>query len=241
MIKMYFTKTGRPIKPYPKPKNSKRFKNLTGKTFGRLKVVKYLGRCYHSNNTNGFSNHWAANCSCGKKDVVVATASFRKGTQSCGCLADEQRRERAFVHGGRGSSNEDRTATYVTWFQMRSRCNNQNNKDFKNYGERGIVVCDSWGQFKNFLADMGERPPHMTLDRIDNDGNYAKDNCRWATRKEQCRNTRVNHIVEFNGRKQPIVVWAEEYNINARTLRTRIVDAKWSIKKALTTPVRKNR
>ena len=237
MIKMQFTKTGRPIKPYPKPKSSKRFKDLTGKTFGRLKVVKYLGRCYKPNNTSSFSNYWTANCSCGKKGVIVAASNFGKGTHSCGCLADEQRRERAFVHGERGSSNEDRTATYVTWCQMRSRCSNQNNKDFKNYGERGITICDSWGQFKNFLTDMGERPPRMTLDRRDNNGNYEKNNCRWATRKEQGRNTRVNHIVEFNGRKQPIVAWAEEYGINSGTLGTRL--NKWSIKKALTTPVRK--
>ena len=234
MIKMYFTKTGRPIKPYPKPKNSKLFKDATGKTFGRLTVVKYLGRCYRS--SGSFSHVWSANCSCGVKGVTVKSSHLNT-TKSCGCFARETWSERAFVHGARGSSDEDRTPTYITWSHMRRRCSNPNNKDFKNYGERGITVCDSWGQFKNFLTDMGERPPHMTLDRIDNNGNYEKNNCRWATRKEQGRNTRSNRIITYNGRDQPMVAWAEEYGINASTLGTRL--NKWSIKKALTTPVRK--
>jgi hypothetical protein len=235
MIRMYFTKSGRPIKPYPKPKNSKRFKNLTGKTFGRLKVVKYLGRCYGSN--GGFSNFWLANCSCGEKDVVVETSHFGKDTNSCGCLREDKLREKSFIHGH--ASHDNRTPTYKTWCKMRRRCFDPHNKDFKHYGERGITVCDSWGQFKTFLNDMGERLPHMTLDRIDNNGNYEKNNCRWATRKEQNRNTRSNRIITYNGRDQPMVAWAEEYGIASSTLRTRIVDAKWSIKKALTTPVRK--
>ena len=237
MIERYFTKTGRPIESYPKPKSSKRFKDLTGKTFGRLKVVKYLGRCYDP--SGGFSNFWCANCSCGVKDVAVKSSHLGSATKSCGCLNIEKLRARAFIHGACGASDADRTSTYITWNTMRQRCNNSNHPDFKNYGGRGITVCKSWGQFKNFLADMGERMPPMTLDRIDNNGNYEKNNCRWATRKEQGRNTRNNHIIKFNGREQPLVVWAEEYGIKEKTLRSRF-KRKWSVKKSLTTPVHKN-
>ena len=236
MIKMYFTKTGRPIKLYPKPTNSKRFKDLTGKTFGRLKVVKYLGRCYVS---ESFNNFWAVTCSCGAKDVVVQTSDLMSGrTRSCGCFNDEERSKRAFIHGHSKSNDGNYTPTYVSWTQMRRRCFDPKKHSFKNYGGRGITICDSWSQFENFLADMGERPPNMTLDRIDNDGNYEKTNCRWATRKEQGRNTRVNRNLTYNGRTQPAVVWAEEYGINFSTFRHRINKGKWSVKKALTTPVR---
>ena len=235
MIKMYFTKTGRPIQSYPKPKNSKQFYDLTGKTFGRLKVVKYLGRCYSS---KSFRNYWGANCSCGVKDVSVQTSDLNSGsTRSCGCLSNEVREKRCFVHGHGVRGNK--TPTYQTWVSMRERCYNKKRYNFKWYGGRGITVCDSWRQFKNFLNDMGERPPNKTLDRIDNNSNYEKSNCRWATRKEQGRNSRRNHIVSFNGRDLPIVVWAEEYGVNASTLQTRLNRCKWSVKKALTTPVRK--
>jgi len=235
MIKMYFTKTGQPIQSYPKPTNSKRFYDLTGKTFGRLKVVKYLGRSYSS---KSFRNYWSANCSCGVKDVSVQTSHLSRGsTRSCGCLSNEAQKKRCFVHGH--GARDNRTPTYYTWVSMLERCYNKKRYNFKWYGGRGITVCDSWRQFENFLNDMGERPPNKTLDRIDNNSNYEKSNCRWATHKEQGRNSRRNHIVSFNGRDLPIVVWAEEYGVNASTLQTRLNRGKWSVKKALTTPVRK--
>jgi len=241
MIKMYFTKTGRPIKPYPKPTNSKRFIDATGKTFGRLTVVKYLGRCYRATQQrySSYDHIWIANCSCGVKDVPVRGSNLGRYTNSCGCLHLEKLRKRSFIHGGAGATNADRTSTYLIWSEMRSRCNNPKHKDFKNYGGRGITVCESWNQFKNFLDDMGERPPRRSLDRTDNNGNYEKGNCRWATQKEQCRNTRVNHIVEFNGRKQSIAAWAEEYGMKSNTLHSRLCRSMWSVGKALTTPVRK--
>ena len=236
MVERHFTKTGQPIQSYPKPTNSKRFQDLTGKTFGRLKVVKYLGRCYSAANT--FRNFWGANCSCGLKDVPVQTADLNSGSiRSCGCLNDERRLERCFVHGH--STRSEKTPTYYTWLAMRDRCHNKKRQGFKWYGGRGITICKRWSQFKNFLDDMGERPPNKTLDRIDNNSNYEKSNCRWATHKEQGRNSRRNHIVSFNGRDLPLVVWAEEYGVNASTLQTRLKQRKWSVKKALTTPVRK--
>jgi len=235
MIKMYFTKTGRPIKVYPKPKNSKRFKDLTGKTFGRLKVVKYIGRCYA---TPSFRNYWSMNCSCGAKDVSVTTGDLTNGcTRSCGCLSNEMRAERCFVHGH--STAGSPTPTYTTWLSMKKRCHDKKGSSYKNYGGRGITICKHWGQFKNFLDDMGERPSNKTLDRIDNNGNYEKSNCRWATAKEQGRNSRRNRIVSFNGRDLPIAAWAEEYGIKSSTFHSRL-SSKWSVKKALTTPVRKH-
>lgn len=96
------------------------------------------------------------------------------------------------IHGH--ASTYDPSPTYITWNQMMDRCYNVNNKDYPNYGGRGIVVSDEWAEFSTFLNDMGERPQDKTLDRIDNSGNYCKDNCRWATREEQARNRSTTYL-----------------------------------------------
>jgi len=121
---------------------------------------------------------------------------------------------------------------------MKSRCNNPNNVSFDNYGGRGISVCGRWDKYQNFISDMGNRPTlKHTLDRIDNDGNYEPSNCRWATRKEQQRNRRTNHIIEFNGESKNITDWSNDLGIKLTTLIGRL-DRGWSIEKTLTTPVK---
>ena len=136
----------------------------------------------------------------------------------------------------RATHRMEGTPTYKTWDALRQRCLNPKNKDYPRYGGAGISVCDRWKHsFEAFLADMGERPAGMTLDRINNDEGYSKENCRWATIVTQNRNRRSNVIIEYNGESGPISFWAERMGIERKTLEYRI-RAGWDTERALTTP-----
>ena len=126
------------------------------------------------------------------------------------------------------------TPEYRAWGHMVGRCTTESDAAFKNYGGRGIKVCDRWLDFVNFLADMGERPPGKTIDRIDNNGDYCKENCKWSTPQEQSRNRRSNHLLTFQGKTMNITEWSEEIGINHRTIRSRI-NYGFSIERVLST------
>jgi hypothetical protein len=127
---------------------------------------------------------------------------------------------------------------HSSWTAMKTRCNNPNIEGYKNYGGRGIKVCERWETFENFLTDMGERPIGMSLDRINNDGNYEPGNCRWATRKQQSLNSRHIRWIEFQGVKLPENAMAARHGLTADQLARRLHDG-WTIERALTQPMRK--
>ena len=157
--------------------------HLIGKTFGRLTVIGFAGR------SNVGEYLWRCHCLCGK-DTTVKSQKLRLGyTKSCGCLKVEMRRY-IRIHGMRKSRE------YQTWIGMKARCSNPHSGYFKNYGGRGIKVCDRWlKDFPNFFSDLGPRPEGYSLDRIDSNGNYEPSNCRWASIKTQQRNKRSNQLI----------------------------------------------
>lgn len=124
--------------------------------------------------------------------------------------------------------------TYQTWTDMRRRCGNAKNITYASYGGRGITVCDRWQLFENFLADMGERPHGMEIDRIDNDGNYEPGNCRWATCRENSLNRRSTKFVEFRGERLCVTEWACRIGIDPASLSARL--KKWPLERAMTEP-----
>jgi len=148
---------------------------------------------------------------------------LRGATRSCGCTS--------LTHGMTGS------AEHRIWVQMRYRCSAPASADFDRYGGRGIKVDPRWDSFEAFIADVGPRPSRRhTLDRIDNDGDYAPENCRWATNREQSRNKRTSSVLVFNGRRQTVTDWAEELGISRSTIYMRLASG-WSTTRALSEPV----
>ena len=129
---------------------------------------------------------------------------------------------------------------YGIWVSMRNRCSNPNVKAYANYGGRGIKVCDRWQSFENFYADMGARPDGMTLERIDNDGDYEPSNVRWATRAEQANNKRNNRLLSFDGVTKTLAQWADGLGVSHATLVMRLKQG-WPIDKAVTLPQQNKR
>lgn len=205
-----------------------KFIDLTGQKFGRLIVVKRM------DNDKWGKIYWLCECHCRSKKVIRGNHLRSGKTKSCGCLLKEGSHT---THGH--YKNGKKSNTYHSWTNMIQRCTNPNNKAYHYYGDRGITVCKRWrNSFENFLGDMGEVSEGYQIDRVDNNGNYCKSNCRWVTSKINNRNRRDNYLETYNGKTQCLVEWSEEFGINYHTLRWRL-DHGWSIGKAFTTPVRK--
>jgi hypothetical protein len=197
--------------------------DLSGVRFGRLTAVERAGSIRRN-------PAWRCRCDCGNEIVARRFHLIRGSTKSCGCSRSDCAR-----HGhARGVA---RTSEFRIWESMRSRCRNPMNTAYKHYGGRGITVCERWQTFENFLADMGKRPLGKSLERVNNDGNYEKSNCRWASHKEQMRNRRTTKMIEWNGRTQSLVDWSDEIGISASVIHGRIRRG-WEIEAALTSPQR---
>ena len=196
-----------------------------GDKFNRLTAIKF--------NRKGKlgEQHWLFKCDCGKEKVICVAHVKRGTTKSCGCLHKEMVIMRNTTDNLKHGKCE--TGVYKSWDSMKQRCLNENKTTYKDYGGRGITICDRWLKFENFFEDMGDRPDGKTLDRIDNNLGYSKSNCRWATRKEQANNTRGNHLLTCKDKTQNVTQWAKELEMNYNTLRSRL-NRGWSVEKTLT-------
>ena len=196
----------------------RKFSDLTNQRFGRLIAIKRI------KNKLSKRTQWLCKCDCGNTKIVDMACLQSGDTRSCGCLKKK--------HGFFGS------AIYVVWATMIQRCRNKNDKDYHNYGGRGITVCKRWLRFESFYADMGDRPEGLTLERLDNEKGYFPDNCGWRTPKVQANNKRTNIVIEYQGLKLNMMQWAEKIGIEYQTLWKRLSIAHWSIERALTERVR---
>lgn len=191
--------------------------DLTGRRFGKLTVIERV------ENSNGGEPRWLTSCDCGGS-AVVRGGNLRSGhTRSCGCITQ--------WHGRTGSR------VHNIWKAMIERCRNPKTIGWSNYGGRGIKVCERWHNFLNFIEDMGEPQDGMTLERLDNDGDYESGNCVWAPPGEQARNRRTNLRVDWNGESRIVADVADELGVSRSTVYTRISRG-WGIETALTTPIR---
>lgn len=190
--------------------------DLTGQRFGRLVALRHEA-------TPGAKTFWFCRCDCGK-EVLVGYGELKSGnTRSCGCLrketASEHLREITRKHGMFG------TRLYHIWDSMKARCYNKNHAAYKNYGGRGISVCKDWRKnFESFYKWAIENgyQEHLTIDRIDNNGDYCPQNCRWATYLEQAENRRSTIFLTVLGETKTISEWSAETGISKSCIRYRL-------------------
>lgn len=200
------------------------YNNISGLRFGKLTVSK-------TSEKRGKHRYWLCICDCGGRKYVSSTNLYNGHARSCGCFNREASSTRNRTHG------KSRTITYQIWKGLRKRCNNQNDKRYNDYGGRGIKVCDRWSNYEHFYADMGERPSKdHSIDRIDNNGDYSPENCRWALKKIQSNNCRSNTIIAHNGLSLTVSEWADKSLVSYHTFWQRLYRLNWDIERALNTP-----
>lgn len=193
--------------------------NLEGKRFGKLVVMKLF-------DIKKYKKYWLCKCDCGGQIVVRDDCLKRNVTHSCGCLKHKH--------------DLSECKLYKVWVSIKSRCLNKDDRAFKNYGGRGITMCKEWkNSFQTFYDWAMENgyESGLSIDRIDVNGNYCPENCRWATSQEQLNNTRRNHFVEYKGEKHTIAEWGRIVGLSRALIENRIMNYKWTAERALTTPV----
>ena len=187
-------------------------KDMIGKTFGSWAVLE------RKENDKKNNARFLCKCKCGKEKIVYKQSLVHGISKSCGCNNYKNLRVTPTRHGMSG------TPIHTVWTHMRSRCLNSRNKNYKNYGGRGIKICSEWDVFENFYEwsmNNGYRK-ELSIDRIDNDGNYEPSNCRWATNKVQQNNTRITRKIMINGTQKTISELVNETGIPRATLYARI-------------------
>lgn len=195
------------------------------KRFGRLVVIKKAESLQYK---HGKKSAWKCICDCGKTSIVETNHLKTGHTKSCGCM---ERKTHDMSH----------SKPYKVWNNMKNRCENITIPNYKNYGGRGITYNPKWKKFINFWNDMKSGYKQgLSIERIDNNKDYYKENCKWATIEEQQNNRRNNHLITYKDKTQNLTKWAKELKINPHILVSRIIVLKWSVEKALITPVRKS-
>lgn len=207
---------------------SKKYSELIGMRFGRLTVIE--------NVTDVGRSRFLCKCSCGNEKVVRMDHLKRGLVLSCGCYQAERRSQATKTHGMKN------TRIYRCWRNMKTRCYNPNGAEFGLYGGRGITVCYEWQTFEPFYewAMANGYRNDLSIDRIDNDGNYEPSNCKWSTQQEQALNRSTNVTITYNGITKHISEWDKDIG-SAKSGRVRArLNAGWSIEKAVTTPVKRS-
>ena len=205
-------------------------KNIIGKKFGELKVISYYGKNKHRD------TYWNCVCKCGKKTICASGHLIAGKIKSCGCLRSEKNKER-ITHGMTNSR------FYKIWQGILYRCNTISSPAYQSYGGRGIKCL--WKTFEDFRDDMyksyskqskkyGEK--FISIDRINNDGNYCKENCSWVSQKEQCKNRRSNKLFTYKGKTMCLADWERKFGFRRAEIHQRIKRG-WSFKEAIETKV----
>lgn len=196
--------------------------DVSGQRFGKLLAGVFISEI----------KKYLCKCDCGN-EVFKSGPELRRGkTISCGCY------RKAHLNNKTKHAMSE-TKTYSSWAHMIQRCTNKKDKRFKDYGGRGIKFCEKWLKFTGFFEDMGIMPKGYSIERIDVNGNYEKENCMWLPKEKQCQNQRSNNKITFRGKTMNLTDWAKELGMKRWVLSQRIVTMKWSIERAFTEPVRK--
>lgn len=216
-------------------KDMPKIKDLTGIIRGRLTVISFS----HSEHSSyGRIYFWNCLCSCGNVKAIRRNClSLKSGSMSCGCAIIEINKT-----GIRNKKHEDTgSKEYTAWNNIKSRCFRKTNKHYRNYGGRGITVCDRWlNSYSNFISDVGRAPSDKhSLDRINNNGNYEPGNVKWSTIKDQSNNKRTSKLISYNGETMTVSRWANKLSLNYKTLWDRINNG-WTIDRAFTTTKNEN-
>lgn len=178
------------------------FIDMAGKTCGYFKVLRRgpnWQKCIR----------WWCRCKCGSEVLVFGTILRNGRSKSCGC----RKIEKMTTHGCSGRVHRKLTTEYSIWGKILDRCNNPRNKQYPRYGGRGISVCKRWYKFENFLEDMSKRPSNFNIDRINNNGNYCKRNCRWASKRLSALNRENSISIRYRGQTKYLTEWADYLNI----------------------------
>jgi hypothetical protein len=211
---------------------NKRFKDETGKRYGRLVVIKRVENI-------GSAGAFLCKCDCGNEKIVTGNSLRTGATKSCGCLLVEHAKENGKIFVTHGLS---RTRLHKIWMAMRARCSKPHNTSYFKYGARGIKVCDEWQDFMTFAkwAYNNGYSDSLSIDRIDNNGNYEPNNCRWTDAVTQANNTRRNVFLLYHGEKKTMTEWCRELNVPVSRIKERLKKG-WSVSDALEKPPLKRR